>query len=294
MRQFDCLNSVFALKNERTPSNLPLLIRFIKLQESTNASELRLNIARYTNKQSPVVPPDFRSNEKEQEAIAHLFSMLNPPVFYARKRRQWNVLTRQEKKQYSDNVTMVDIAQRWYAFRVSPASAVTQKNELFNQEGNYKIIFVPPRPASEYYAAYLLFKQFNDYLREKKKQAENQKASQQALEDDELLFLELSRANNLVTAHLCNLVGGLILQKYKKFDSATSQIILEKVISGDVVSNLEPLLLVVLTTFADSLSEEQLLSREWRNNETIEKLRKILSQQVAVFKKVNIDVLALV
>jgi hypothetical protein len=264
---------------------LPLLVRFIKLQDTATNSNLRVSIAKYTNAQAPVLTPDFKSNRDEQEQIAHLFYMLTPPVFYERKRGQWNSLQRAEKAHFTDHVSMVEIAQRWYAFRVSPSYAITQKNNLFSEDGTYKEIFTPPRSAAEYYSAHLLFEQFNKYLIEKKNFSEGK------TDDESLFFLELSRAKNLVIAHLIHLVGELVSQKYKQFNNDTSLRVLTKVRTGSITNDLEPLLIGVLMMFNNSLSDDQVLGKEWRNPDTINKLKKFLSQQVAVFNKARINVL---
>jgi hypothetical protein len=211
--------------------------------------------------------------------------MLTPPVFYERKRGQWNSLQRAEKAHFTDHVSMVEIAQRWYAFRVSPSYAITQKNNLFSEDGTYKEIFTPPRSAAEYYSAHLLFEQFNKYLIEKKNFSEGK------TDDESLFFLELSRAKNLVIAHLIHLVGELVSQKYKQFNNDTSLRVLTKVRTGSITNDLEPLLIGVLMMFNNSLSDDQVLGKEWRNPDTINKLKKFLSQQVAVFNKARINVL---
>lgn len=264
---------------------LPLLIRFIKVEESEQTSKLRIDIAKYTNSQAPVVTPDFKSNEDEQERVAHLFTMLEPPVFYERKRGQWNTLTLSERSAYDDHVSMVEIAQHWYCFRASPTYAIVSKNGLFEDTGVYKEIFTPPRSAAEYYMAHLLFIQFSEYLLRKKRESEDKADS------DSLFYLDLARARNLVVAHLVSLVGNLIFQKYGDLSSGQAKSVLARVKSREIATSLEPLLEVVLTTFSMSLNDEQVLTKEWRNPETVEKLKKFLKQQVAVYGKARINVL---
>jgi len=264
---------------------LPLLIRFIKIEESQQTSKLRIDIAKYTNSQAPVVTPDFKSNEDEQERVAHLFTMLESPVFYERKRGQWNTLGSSERSAYSDHVSMVEIAQQWYSFRVSPTYAIVNKNGLFEDTGVYKEIFTPPRSAAEYYMAHLLFVQFSEYLLRKKHEADGKTDS------DSLFYLDLARARNLVVAHLVHLVGNMIFQKYGDLSSEQAKTVLSRVKSREIVTSLEPLLEVVLTTFSMSLNDEQVLTKEWRNPETVEKLKKFLKQQVAVYVKARINVL---
>ncbi|MCA0457126.1 MAG: AIPR family protein [Chloroflexi bacterium] len=264
---------------------LPLLIRFIKISEITQTEKLRLDIAKYTNSQAPVLTPDFKSNDDEQERVAHLFMMLEPPVFYERKRGQWKSLKPNEQKLYNDNVSMVEIAQQWYAFRASPSYAIVSKNGLFEDTGIYKAIFTPPRPAAEYYMSHLLFNQFSDYLLRKKRESEEK------TDVDSLFFLDLARARNLVVSHLINLAGELMFQKYGEFSSDQANKVLERVQKGEIASNLEPLLEGVVTTFRMSLTQDQVLLKEWRNPDTIGKLKKLLNQQIAVFAKARINVL---
>lgn len=287
--------TIHKLGNVATEIKLPLMIRFIKLKEEDSTNKLRVDIARYTNSQAPVVTPDFKSNEKEQERIAHLFTMLTPPVYYERKRGQWNALKPSEKKRYNDHVSMVNIAQRWYAFKVSPSEAITSKNDLFEDDGYYKEIFTPPRPVAEYYVAYLLFEQINKYLIDKKKQSEEKEDA------ESLFFLELARSKNLVVAHLIHLVGDLIFQKYKEIDGDTASELLKKVQSGEVVNSLEPVLVGVLETFNMLFMPEEgsvninsiqpSLIKEWRKTETITKLQRFLNQQVSTFAKARINIL---
>lgn len=277
--------SVLQLGKRADDIKLPLLIRFIRVKGNSDTEQLRIDIAKYTNSQAPVVTPDFKSNDEEQERVAHLFTMLDPPVFYERKRGQWKSLTENEQRKYADNVTMVEIAQRWYAFRVSPSYAVVNKNGLFEDVGIYKEIFTPPRPAAEYYMAHLLFNQFSDYLSRKKRESEGK------TDADSLFFLDLARARNLVASHLINLVGELMSQKYGTFSSEQANKILERVRKGEIAANLEPVLEGVVNTFHTSLNQDQVLLKEWRNSETIGKLKTRLNQQTAVFAKARINLL---
>jgi hypothetical protein len=256
--------------------NIPLLIRFIKVKPKEMDESLRLSIARYTNQQAPVIAPDFKSNEDEQKIIADRFRKLSPMVFYERKRGEWRA-NKTEQNQYSRFVTMVDIGQRWYAFRVSPSKAIVNKGELFKDDGVYKMVFTPPKSAAEYYIAYLLFEKFEKYLKDQKQSAEGKSDPQS------LLFLNLARAKNLVASHMTHLVGEMIANKHGELDNSSASYILKKVLSDRMVTMLLPHLVTVLKQYNMTLPKDQTWILAWKNEDAINALEDLLLQHIEVY-----------
>ena len=269
--------------------SLPLLIRFIKVKSDEMDDTLRLSIARYTNQQAPVIAPDFKSNEDEQEIIANNFFLLTPKVFYERKRGQWRSKTKVEQAKFDRSVTMVDVGQRWYAFKVSPSKSVVNKGELFKDDGIYKMVFTPPKSAAEYYVAYLLFEKFEIYLKEQKLKAEGKSDAQSSL------FLVLARAKNLVAAHMTHLVGELITRKYGDLNSAMASAVLSKIANNKLVEMLLPHLVTVLKQYNMTLPKDQSWISTWKSEDAIYALEDLLFQHIdsyeSTFDKNLLDII---
>lgn len=265
------------LKDQSAQIDLPLLVRFIRLGRTNEDEAVRVNISRYTNAQAPVVAPDFKSNDLEQETVAASFEMLNPRVFYERKRGQWDMLSGKEKKRYDRHVKMVDVAQRWYAFMHSPSSAIVNKGQLFQEEGTYRSVFSPPLSATEYLVAYLLFEQFDKYLATKKRESERKTdlLSQ--------LFTKLARARNLASAHLVHLVQKLLTRKYGAFDYEIASSVLDKVRDPEWFSTLTPHLVTVLQQYDRTLDPKLPWLNALKREDTIKELDSILSQHLETY-----------
>jgi len=265
--------------------SLPLLVRFIKIQSDEEESVVRLNISKYTNAQTPVIPPDFKSNDSEQETIAASFEMLTPKVFYERKRGQWDTLSKIEKDEFLHSVKMVDIAQRWYAFMFSPSKSIVSKGTLFQEEGTYKEVFTPPHSAEEYYISYLLFDQFNNFLKERKNNAELRPDKQTAV------FIRLARARNLAVAHLTNLVGKLLIMKYGKFDYEIAYRILDKVQSGELFSALSSHFVTIVRQYDMTLPPNLPWLNALKRESAISDLETLLLQHIELYSstvKINL------
>ncbi|HJQ02951.1 MAG TPA: AIPR family protein [Jatrophihabitans sp.] len=114
------------------PGDVSVQARIIAVTEDDQGRAALEQISEYTNSQSPVRTGDLKSNERRQRTLQSAFGMLMPPVFYERRRGEWNSLTAAARQGYhGGRVTKEDIGQRHLAFRGKPADAIAKKDSIF-------------------------------------------------------------------------------------------------------------------------------------------------------------------
>ncbi|MCG8608545.1 AIPR family protein [bacterium] len=180
--------------------------------------DLYLNVAKYTNSQNRIEIPDFRSNERVQKSLHEKFKSLG--WFYEHRRGQWDTA---DKNRYGKKrIKMVDLAQKWFAFDGHPATAIREKQSLFEEQGHYGSIFMLSRSAEEYLISHLLFDQIQDRLKENIKRAKEE--ARIATERGGRIplgarnYLMIGRATKLATAHMTALLGKALYDRYGALD----------------------------------------------------------------------------
>ena len=150
----------------------------------TTDRDFALRITQATNTQNPNTARDLASNEPEQVRLQSLFSALDPPYFYQRKRKELDNLERAVQTRYRDQVSkkprFVDnekVANSYLSFACQmPAEAKTKARELFvltttepDKETYYDMIFKGERTAEEYLLPALLAEKVDAFLHDFKK-----------------------------------------------------------------------------------------------------------------------------
>ena len=135
--------------------------RFIEIPpERLDSLQLVRDISQFTNSQSPVKEADLRSNEPRHLALQTAFGLLTPPVFYEKRRGEWEAITPAQRTQYgspSRKVQKDQVGQRWRAYEGEPAQAITKKDEIFRDSTVEAKTFDSQRSAELYMLSYELF-----------------------------------------------------------------------------------------------------------------------------------------
>ena len=103
------VRAVIASRNLVDPGASEVQARVISIEEGIDGEDRSRLIAQYTNSQSPVKVSDLRANEALQADIQANFKLLEPKVFYERKRGEWLSLSAPQKKQYGRHISMIDV-----------------------------------------------------------------------------------------------------------------------------------------------------------------------------------------
>lgn len=138
--------------------------RIIAISDDAAGRAALERISEFTNSQSPVRAGDLRSNAERHRKLQSRFGMLPEPVFYERRRGEWQSLTPAQRSGYrGGKVTKEQIGQRYLAFRGRPAEAVTNKDAMFGDMEPEA--FDLTTPAHVYMLASLLFDQADSLLK---------------------------------------------------------------------------------------------------------------------------------
>ena len=270
-------NSVLS-SNLSEDSTAVLLVKIIKALPSLDKSsedsldDLYMNIAKFTNSQNPIQPPDFKSNEKVHKSLHSKFKEIG--WFYEHRRGQWN---KADKTVFDKDkrITMADLAQVWYAFDGNPAIAIRKRLSLFDDQGHYGSIFMPHRSAEEYLVAYLIFKQIENKIKQKQKDAKEREKELVAIDAsiprDVRNYLIIGSAAKLTTAHMSAILKRALTEKYGFFNKSLAETIMPIVESGQLIERIyvdleeaiERLILQIIggknKTLIKVLSEEETL-----------------------------------
>lgn len=106
--------------------------RVIAIPNSEEGRTALEKISEFTNSQSPVKPSDLRANDRRHKAIQRNFGLLQEPVFYERRRGEWQSLTAGKRATYGGRrVTKEEAGQHFLAYSGRPAESVTKKEAIF-------------------------------------------------------------------------------------------------------------------------------------------------------------------
>lgn len=282
-------NAIFAAREEEL-ENVHVMLRLIAALPGTQQvdediqtdsellQDLYTDIARNTNSQNSIEPPDFRANEDVHKKLQKDLAALG--WFYERKRGMWEELEEEQNK-YKEGrkerkITMPELAQRFYAFEGHPSRAIRAKKSLFEEAGPYGNIFMRTRSAEEYLIAYLVFEQIQNKLKEKLSEAKE--TQKKALESDGKIpfaarnYLLVGRASKLATAHLSALIGMHLRSRYSFKDSQQLEQLLNAIESEKLISRVFSELEDTLFRLIDRLegSKHKTLHSMLSESETLE------------------------
>lgn len=142
-------------RNHISSGDVAVQARLISLTDDDAGRAELENISKYTNSQSPVRDSDLRSNDRRHRQLQSSFDMLVPPVFYERRRGEWQSLTAAQRARYSKRVGKEDVGQRFLAYRLKPSHAVSNKAALYGELESEA--FDPELSGHVYMLAYGLF-----------------------------------------------------------------------------------------------------------------------------------------
>jgi len=115
-----------------SPGDVSVQARVIAVADNDIGRERLERISEFTNSQSPVRLGDLRANDRRHRTLQAHFGMLDPPVFYERRRGEWQSLDAAARSKFGNRrVTKEDIGQRYLAYRGKPAEAISNKDAIF-------------------------------------------------------------------------------------------------------------------------------------------------------------------
>ncbi|MEZ4706542.1 MAG: AIPR family protein [Caldilineaceae bacterium] len=270
--------------------------------DSNFLEDLRLDIAKYTNSQTPYLFR-FRSNESVHKQLHEKFRILG--WFYEHRRGQWRSIPNAEKDDFKISrgtyrlINMVDLAQEWFSFSGQPALAIREKNSLFDAKGPYGKIFVRARCAEEFLIAHLLFLQIESRLKEKIKTAKD--AANSAVEANQRVklttrnYLIIGRATKRAVAHMTALIGVALIERYGVLEQELATKILEITKSEELIERVYPELEDTLFRVATQMQDDKYktLHRLLSEDETFEELYDLFQYVIQRETDKGRDVLAL-
>lgn len=204
------VRAVIASRNLVEEGASEVQARVIAIEDGQDGEARSQFIAQYTNSQSPVKISDLRANEVLQADIQANFKLLEPKVFYERKRGEWLSLSAPQKKQYGRRISMIDVGQRYQAWMGSPADALARKGELFADLAIHKKVFSRSVDPRHYLLAHDVFKYYDDLLAPKN--SGRLVAINEGL--SEKLQTRLRQARKAAAAHLTELTREIFERRY--------------------------------------------------------------------------------
>ena len=197
------------------PGDVSVQCRVIAVAGTDEGRTALARISEFTNSQSPVRAGDLRSNDLRHRKIQGSFAMLPTPVFYERRRGEWQSLDAAKKATYGQrHVSKEDVGQRFLAFKGRPAEAVSKKDSIFHElEAE---AFDPSVSSHVFMLAYDLYGQVDSLLKESSSDRVRDLVPSlgQALPDGTVPLEALRRARKLVCAHAVALAREVLVWRY--------------------------------------------------------------------------------
>jgi hypothetical protein len=152
------------------PGDVSLQARIIAVTGDEEGRVALQRISEYTNSQSPVRAADLRSNDERHRKIQANFNMLPIPIFYERRRGEWQSLDAASRQRYQNGkdtrkVSKDDIGQRNLAFRGRPAESISKKDSIFTDLAVESEAFDPTISAQVYMLANELYLQADELMK---------------------------------------------------------------------------------------------------------------------------------
>jgi hypothetical protein len=189
--------------------------RVIAVEGTEDGRTALARISEFTNSQSPVRAGDLKSNDLRHRKLQNAFGMLPAPVFYERRRGEWQSLDAATRATFAGrHVLKEDVGQRYLAFRGRPADAVAKKDAIFHDlEPD---AFDPTVSGHVYMLAVELYNQIDGLLKDSGATAAATLVPSlgQALGDGTVPLDALRRARKLVCAHGVALAREVLVWRY--------------------------------------------------------------------------------
>lgn len=219
------LRNVFGASEQRAGiDDFPLLARVIGLTGDRDVrEEIAETIAFRTNSQSAVNDADLRANDPQQRLLQKNLDGYGKRWFYERKRGEWKNLAAYKKNRYKSNknqdrlINKETYQQAWRAFTGAPASAISNKNDVWRRESGggkdlYELVFSPDRRPCDVVLVATLFDWFSQVFTITRQ-------NKSSLVFDIYKGLDqhagpLSAAKMLVVAHSVALFGELVKEAF--------------------------------------------------------------------------------
>lgn len=212
--------------------------RIIAVTGDEQGREALQKISEYTNSQSPVRAADLRANDRRHRTIQANFDMLPDPVFYERRRGEWQSLEPASQQRYKTGkavrkVTKENIGQRMLAYRGKPAESVAKKDSIFTDLATEAEAFDPTVSAHVYMLADALYVQADELM--KNSQVDRLVALVPALnsptsadEGAPTQFEALRSARGLVLAYAVALANEVLSMRYGRLGAHRAAVLRER------------------------------------------------------------------
>ena len=126
-----------------------------------------LKIAETSNTQNKVTVADLRALCPIQKAIKANFDSLEPKWYYEIKNKEWNVLSKADKKAYGKRkLNKTDIGQEWRMLKDNPIEAISKKEEMYTNNKLYTKVFSANRDVYEYLYVHQVVEMFTKLINE--------------------------------------------------------------------------------------------------------------------------------
>jgi len=204
------------------PEDVQVIVRFIKAP----IKDIDL-ITLYTNSQNPVNPLQLKSNDPLQKRLKEDLCKFSPPYFYSIKEGDWQLITKEKKKEFKDKIELATAAQSIYSFNNDPVFARRWKNRLFSEK--YNEIFRKNISKEEIILPWRILKVINDkisrYRRDEFNKLKKYPDSFTSEEKEDISNKEFLVYSNLIILHF---IGRLIRKRYREYSPKIAQKLLNK------------------------------------------------------------------
>lgn len=212
-----------------SPGDVAVQCRIIAVADDQAGKDALERISEFTNSQSPVKPGDLRSNDLRHRKLQASFQMLPEPVFYERRRGEWQSLAPAAKAPFARRkVAKEAIGQHYLAFRGSPADAVNKKEAIF---GDLEAVaFDPNVSAHVYMLAHSLYEQADSLMKASGSEelfalVPGLSTTVSAETDAPTQIVALRRARALVCAHAVALAHDVLRWRYVDIGAARAEVL---------------------------------------------------------------------
>jgi len=273
------VTAVIASRNQVSTGESEVQARVIAVAEGVDGEDRSRLIAQYTNSQSPVKISDLRANEALQADIQANFKMLEPKVFYERKRGEWVSLSKPQQNQYGGgHVSMIEIGQRYRGWIGEPADSIANKGELFADLSVHKQVFSKSTDPRMYLLAFDVFRYYDALLAPKN--AGKLAAVNEGLADP-ALQTRLRQARKAVAAHLSALTREIFERRYGKLTPVHAAALRERLADESVMQIVAWAVLACAQDFMTANPPPASLKTLLQSTDSLKALRASLAKYVS-------------
>lgn len=158
----DAYQNASNAQKKKMRDSLTIVMKVIAVEDS----EIERKIIQYTNTQTIIIPRDYRSNDKAQEAL-YIELLRNTDIVYERKRGEFTEAAKKDLNIVSNE----NMAQCYLAYGLQkPHTAKTAKKQIFDSvSGIYEQIFEGNIDYRLFYIAYIVYHYVSDAIDKLKK-----------------------------------------------------------------------------------------------------------------------------